>query len=1455
MNAIPAGRKTECSGAALIWVILLTGFMAFVALAFLSSSSIQNNAARQSQSDTLAGELLHAAEQEVLAKLHEGFQVEVSGARTGHVAATPGLLEIRRYDTPWNCGSQTGAAAFQGTKDAPAPFSQPFSATFNGVPANPLHIPLFSWRVFAPRLKNLMVNGGTPAAANPDYNPALSFNINTPRNPFIPGACLLSGVPEDAETLVRERTGTQWSGTDFLIGTGQTSAERPVWVQWIPILKDPSHPPGPANPVVGRYAYWVDVENSKLNVSDFIHDLRDRTAFARLIGEPDSQDGGGSPHEQTDGSTYRSLRLALESGLPALDKKDAAASVPRAAAASPGLASAAALEARESWLGWQDGRPPLACAVNVVDWTWFCAPWQRGFGDLTVATAIQERFRDWQNKPDSRPLHPWFIRQPRPPDEPPLEKARAQLLAQVATGSLTTFGHEEDLDPLGLPKLSLPDFQNQATGGGASIVSTSAIQASTLWSRLNDRSYAACYFPGLLPMKGSPKSLADSFNRFAGTGAASGTANGQAALLQMLVNIAEARQPDSVPPLIDRTLGIVGARSIPYVIEVATRARSLLHELPEHLRTDRETLLRRNAAGAYVFRHNGRHLRHYATNVALDLIVSLVNPNPFETQVFDGTLEVDVSWMPGLPSSANVVQRQGGTVSVPLRGLYAATPEPGKAPRSLRILGDCVHIPLGTLPGVLLDDDSRPNVLRIRGWRIKRGDQIWHEVPVAAPGQPPAREWWRMSDSQGNLGQGSRSLKAYAEGGYRAVGWFTKAAMRSLVPDSLFVSDWTSDTQSDDELVKRVGRWGKCAPYSTLMDAVISTDPVLGHRTGSLSPPGMNGQNGHFYGALGHTWRHLPYMSSSTPPPLPAETAEPRLRTMKTARWTASQTAPASRNVRIRQAQSGRLRQQTVSVPLPAWSLTRENEFTGTCMTGGFLDSGASPWTETDDTLPARLASLYLCPQIASPAPQGRHAFEDYDDIKILDSSGNELASLRDLDIELPASSLPPAELKEFTKRMDLKKGPRGFFCSAPPKRPFVTVGEIGFVHSGFPLTPIIVGPDEGRTPYHLNSPLNGPPMRIMLDQLSTPRLTGGGTQTTSSHAWNINTLVAHDEYLALRQGGDTLRELKKEVSPSSMPLRAIWCPGAQSYARRETGADGFLGNDAEQLVKKDPGHIQDRHIRPFITLARPWNMWMGVLAGDFSPQRAGDSLSWGAGNRAGLYFGPALMAWRPGLGSGAGDKSYVDFLSHLPGHGRLLALGEDGRKDAENTNIDFLKGRFAADQNLAALDPNLPAYLPAHFATRLSLVPMRHFVSDLAVDFHQNNHESDWLRLKTALNPGLGGQTPPPPNGSEDAAKNLAGSGFPGGSHQGGVFYNAPMALMTSQAGVSANAFTAYLVVQSLRDRGKRRDGIPNSGPGHCDPDDEVLAERWARLIIVKEPRNSAAPAFQIVFRDVAGR
>lgn len=51
-------------------------------------------------------------------------------------------------------------------------------------------------------------------------------------------------------------------------------------------------------------------------------------------------------------------------------------------------------------------------------------------------------------------------------------------------------------------------------------------------------------------------------------------------------------------------------------------------------------------------------------------------------------------------------------------------------------------------------------------------------------------------------------------------------------------------------------------------------------------------------------------------------------------------------------------------------------------------------------------------------------------------------------------------------------------------------------------------------------------------------------------------------------------------------------------------------------------------------------------------------------------------------------------------------------------------------------------------------------------------------------------------------------------------------------------NTVTACLVVQAVRDNGKPRPGIPHSGPGHCDSDDEILAERWQSA----SPRAGAA-------------
>lgn len=53
-------------------------------------------------------------------------------------------------------------------------------------------------------------------------------------------------------------------GSYPIIG-GATPPEVPV--KWANLLRDPSNPPGADNPIVGRYAFWVDDEGAKINVN------------------------------------------------------------------------------------------------------------------------------------------------------------------------------------------------------------------------------------------------------------------------------------------------------------------------------------------------------------------------------------------------------------------------------------------------------------------------------------------------------------------------------------------------------------------------------------------------------------------------------------------------------------------------------------------------------------------------------------------------------------------------------------------------------------------------------------------------------------------------------------------------------------------------------------------------------------------------------------------------------------------------------------------------------------------------------------------------------------------------------------------------------------------------------------------------------------------------------------
>jgi hypothetical protein len=214
-------------------------------------------------------------------------------------------------------------------------------------------------------------------------------------------------------------------------------------------------------------------------------------------------------------------------------------------------------------------------------------------------------------------------------------------------------------------------------------------------------------------------------------------------------------------------------------------------------------------------------------------------------------------------------------------------------------------------------------------------------------------------------------------------------------------------------------------------------------------------------------------------------------------------------------------------------------------------------------------------------------------------------------------------------------------------------------------------------------------------------------------------------------------------------------------------------------------------------------------------------------------------------------DLPFADFAGATEVEARLLMFGSDGRKeggpDEKNGDVKngYLRGRFAADQCLMAAQLNSPISLPISMAPRFSTVPMRHFVSDAAVEFNFGAALTDF---KTALNPRQSAYSA----GAD--LKQSDGSGFPGGHHASGIFANAPIVLMANQISTSANVFTIHVVAQAVKDTGLPRPGVRNSGPGHSDSDDQIVAERWAKMVVAKLPASNEddrEPRFQILSCD----
>ncbi|MCH8475337.1 MAG: hypothetical protein LAT55_08935 [Opitutales bacterium] len=320
LTSIPQSRK----GVALITVLSLIALITVTIVAFFAIVSEDRQRAREYLDYSKSTMLVESAFQEALGKIIEGSEIPWATSPDGEVVgasmtASPGLMEIRYYREDPNRGS---GGAHSGTQLFTNPDSfvrNPFAKEYNGQLANPRWIPLFSWQRFGPGLPFLDSN---LSQENPDYNPAAIFNLNTAFNPFFPGELYLSGTPEESfATKILQPGFTEnplWPNPDTareerFFQRGESSYDRPFYVQWVPVLADPTREPSVDNQLVGRYAYWVDVENTKVHLNVNTRSLQDDreggevgkniSTFAAILGHPMGDAYNGLP--MGDSATFR----------------------------------------------------------------------------------------------------------------------------------------------------------------------------------------------------------------------------------------------------------------------------------------------------------------------------------------------------------------------------------------------------------------------------------------------------------------------------------------------------------------------------------------------------------------------------------------------------------------------------------------------------------------------------------------------------------------------------------------------------------------------------------------------------------------------------------------------------------------------------------------------------------------------------------------------------------------------------------------------------------------------------------------------------------------------------------------------------------------------------------------------------------------------------------------------
>lgn len=837
--------KPRRQGYALITVLLMVSLMAILIIGMFVLVKDDRVRARSYMEVGRSRFLTDMATQEVLAKIMDGSKVPwEDGKAIGSYTAAPGVIEMRKYKEPINKGYHRGRSSWS-DPDAWArnPFAHEYERRSNGnwEPANPLTIPLYSRRWYAPAIRYMTAHNGNVSDGNPDYNPARVFNINTPNNPYAPGSLYISGSPNEAvlaKDLEADDAKDYNSGQiddhptrseieDLRFQPGEPAVDRPLNVQWIPIYKfagkgnvyKDEQGRTRRNPVVGRYAYWVDVENTKVNINVADRKFVD-SELSTILGETEALNPSASDRDfyfiQNPNVNERSaseavvIRGKIEGTL--MNASEWRRNQPPPAppttiidAAKQGRGdNSAATTYFNTWMEWQeDGMPPYLADNSLIDWRVFTGlrPLAGGLGeDTTIEGLLADAAADTDKRFNT--FGEVFSLLDPKTEEMNKERGLAALTSMQRTygNSATIYGWDEERDPLGRPKIDIVKLLNGGVDGTL---------FNDLLNRLKDPDYYLAYQTGA--DASGDKSFVSGLNPLVGDNDPSNNSNGEAAARQMLVNIIEYGKPHSEAPYINEGQGIVGAKSMPYVMEVATRARNGMWRIYKPTKnaegqvsdpafdamardfaqkvselraavTNREpvgeidrklqeVLNYADPAGTFTSRQNGKSVEDFLTGVMVDLTAAMVNPNPFAEErgsadrrnnYFSGSLELNYDWHGVSPIDPPGEKKQS------FDGLYVARSIPlrkerDRAQGGIRVDGESVYFDLGMVSGeTVLGNEADPTALRIEGWEISRNG-LFHKVPIRHPGQSSsARPWWAMAQPEANPG-----MITNGNGGYR----------------------------------------------------------------------------------------------------------------------------------------------------------------------------------------------------------------------------------------------------------------------------------------------------------------------------------------------------------------------------------------------------------------------------------------------------------------------------------------------------------------------------------------------------------------------------------------------------------------------------------------------------------------------------------------------------------------